>query len=61
MELKVYDEIKLKLKILGKTQSELSRSIGKNYNVMNRYLNGLAPMPEKVLGLINSKIEEWDV
>ena len=44
----IRDDIKKALKESGKTSADLARFLGKNYDVVNRWLNGRAKMPEDV-------------
>lgn len=58
--MKIRTDIKDALKESKKSSADLSREIGLNYEILNRYLNGRARMPENVENAISEKLKEWN-
>jgi transcriptional regulator with XRE-family HTH domain len=46
-------DLKQKIKQAGMTAADVSRGIGINYEMLNRYLNGRANMPKSIEDQIN--------
>jgi len=57
---KIKDDIKAKLKELGKSMADLSRDIEVPYNTLSGYLNGYYGMPDKVFTKISNQFQVWE-
>lgn len=57
----IREDIKTALKEGRRTCADLARKLDMNYEVLNRYINGRAPLSEELERQISVVLEEWDV
>ncbi len=60
MTLEVRDDIKFIVRRLGKSLSDLSRTLDMNYDSLNHYLNGRRKMKPELAEKIEKVLSEWE-